>query len=111
MSKTTRRNWMDDEYGCFEGYFERRGRSCCRINCEEDYARDYAYEKDLWDKRARDKSRGSKRGGRSLYRRLTNRLIREETRRMIHRGIKTNDWDNLAFPTDWDGKQFIWDVW
>ena len=42
---------------------------------------------------------------------MTAKFIRNETRKAIHSGMTKGDWDDLIFPTNWDGKQFISTVW
>lgn len=113
MGKTVRRSPLDTRYGCFEGYLERRptmGRICRRGDSYYD-----ARDRKIWEKRNRDGTPmaldEALHGGKEEFRRLSRRYIRRETRRLIARGMDSGDWDDLAFPTQWDGKKFIWTVW
>lgn len=116
MSRTYRRNPLDDAYGCFEDY-RRNTRSATHYSIINDAARahDLAVDQDRWNRRRRDgKTCDYNRragGGRKIYNHLSAKLIRNETRRAIQRGMTEDDWDNLIFPTYWDGKKFIWSVW
>lgn len=119
MGKTHRRNPLDEQYGCFEGYYERYGYSIFgrgkRVDDEAAINLDLTWERRHWNRRRRDGRSGhySYRagGGKKLFGQLSTKLIRTETRRAIHRGITDGDWDDIVFPTSWDGKQFIWTVW
>lgn len=119
MGKTHRRNALDEQYGCFEGYYERNGYTIFgrgfRHTDPEAAEIDLTWERKHWNRRRRDGRSGhySYRagGGKKLFSKLTAKLIRNESRRVIHRGMVEDDWDDLVFPTNWDGKQFIWSVW
>jgi hypothetical protein len=119
MGKTHRRNCLDLKYGCFEDYRRRSSYAGrfglhCLIGDEEYREWDYLHDKKQWDRRRRDGKSGHynyRSGGNQHYRQLTNDLIRSGTRQAIHRGMRSGEWDDLIWPTDWDGKQFIWSVW
>jgi hypothetical protein len=120
MGKTYRRNPLDEQYGCFEDYHKhhRRYAYSWLWACEDGEARqaeDRAWDLKHWSKRRRDGRSGHynyRAGGRKkAYSHMTAKFIRNETRQTIHRGLESGDWDDLVFPTNWDGKQFIWSVW
>jgi hypothetical protein len=118
MGKTYRKNDLDQEFGCFEEY-RRKSSYGPRFGLDlldDDYFEqwDYQHDKKRWDQRRRDGKSGNYNyvsGGNQLFRQMTNKLVRQGARQAIHRGIRSGDWDDLIFPTDWDGKQFIWNVW
>jgi hypothetical protein len=117
MGKTYRRNSLDKEFGCFEDYMRRSGyarRGLVDLDDEDFDDWGYQFERKRWSQRRRDGKSGRYNyvsGGNKFFRELTNNLVRNGTRQAIHRGLETGDWDDLIFPTDWEGKQFIWTVW
>lgn len=63
-----------------------------------------------WDKYKRD---GHWSNGRCKeYRDCTNKIIRHKNRKDIHL-IKSDpeNYDNISFATQWDGKKLIWAIW
>jgi hypothetical protein len=121
MGKTIRRSKLDQNYGCFEGYIERRAHrygNNAGLNDNDPMTAWYAdWDKRYWARRTRD-GRSSEyhhysggRGARGHYRFLTNQMIRNDTKRAIARARQDGDWDNAVFPTARDGKRFIWSVW
>lgn len=119
MGKTYRRNPLDDQYGCFEDYHRHHRRFSPSwlwpgVDTEERYAADRAWDFEHWSKRHRDGRSAYynyRAGRKKLYSHMTAKFIRKETRKAIHSGMTNGDWDDLIFPTNWDGKQFIWSVW
>lgn len=117
MGKTYRRNEIDQNYGCFEGYYERKGYNTgSLVRNRDDFEQwNYNYEKAFWDKRARDGSPvehcAGKASGRRYYRHLTKKLIRNETRRKISLGLAGDDWDSMVWPDQHDAKKYIWSIW
>jgi hypothetical protein len=115
MSKTYRRCELDDKYGCLDGYIERQGSNSFTSLFPDRAEHWNAWDKKYWSRRNRDGKSGEyHRGGgksRKYYRDLTNKLIRRETQRKIAKCIRDDDWDDAVYPTQWDGKKFIWSVW
>lgn len=115
MGKTHRRNATDKKFSCFEKYYEDRNSRSILWSEHPLLAEKFdRFDKEMWNARARDGRPTSVSGGpgsRKLYRSLTNRMIRRDTRAMITAGLKGDDWDDMCFPTQWEGKQFIWNVW
>jgi hypothetical protein len=121
MGKTYRKNPLDETYGCFDHYQRRNRRYPNLWICHTDEegerlkAWDLAWDFKHWSKRRRDGRSGHynyRAGGRKKkYSQMTAKFIRNETRKTIHDGMRNGDWDDLVFPTNWDGKKFIWSVW
>ncbi len=119
MGKTYRKNPLDDMYGSFSHYRRRNRRYFINWTFRDDPEKaeeeDRAWDLQHWSKRRRDGRSAHynyRSGGRShAYSHMTAKYIRKETRKAIHRGIEGGDWDDLIFPTNWDGKQFIWSIW
>ncbi|MFZ3583709.1 hypothetical protein ACOI1H_16260 [Loktanella sp. DJP18] len=125
MGKTHRRSKLDQSFGCFDGYIERRayGSDFCIGLIEEDVetarrqARSTAWDKLYWARRTRDGrsadyhhySGGS--GACGLFRYLSKKMVRNDTKRALVRAADRGDWDDAVYPTDRDGKKFIWSVW
>ena len=110
MSRTFRRTKIDKQYGSMEGFIERGVYTIpdCTDPAQYDWDRKY------WSTKNHDgkfQLYGRRKGRRKYYRELTNALVRNQTRRTISRNMKSGDWDDSIYPTDHDGKQFIWSVW
>lgn len=121
MGKTYRRSPLDTQYGCFEDYKRRRKiRRRYWAALYQDYeaviANDDIQIAKHWSQRHRD-GKSSDYNNRSYFGRksehsqITVRYIRTITRQNIHRCIADDAWDDLVFPTNKDGKKFIWSFW
>lgn len=69
-----------------------------------------AEAKTSWGKYNRDGGRWGNGGARAYWRKLTNKAVRTETRKLINSVMKDEDYDK-PYPGDYLGKKYIWSVW